>query len=200
VGAKKSAPASSRATKLTFRPLTAARWPHLEALFGERGACGGCWCMAWRRRRSAWEKGKGAGNKGALKRLVEAGPPPGVLAYAAREPVGWCAIAPREQYAVLENSRVLKRIDEQPVWSITCLFIARPWRRRGISAELIRAAAKYAAARGAKIVEGYPTEPRTRLPDVFVWTGLPSAFLKAGFREAHRWSHSRPIMRRKLRA
>lgn len=196
MGARKPVAAALPAAKLTFRPLTPSRWPHLEALFGERGACGGCWCMAWRLRRSQWEKGKGASNKHALKHLVRTGPPPGVLAYAGREPVGWCAIAPREHYSVLENSRVLKRIDEQPVWSITCLFVARPWRRRGLSARLIRAAADFAAARGARIVEGYPTEPRSQLPDVFVWTGLPSAFWKAGFREAHRWSRSRPIMRR----
>ena len=27
--------------KLTFHPVTRERWPDLEQLFGERGACGG---------------------------------------------------------------------------------------------------------------------------------------------------------------
>jgi GNAT superfamily N-acetyltransferase len=86
------------------------------------------------------------------------------------------------------------------VWSVTCLFIARPYRRRGLSVELLKAASKYAARRGARILEGYPVEPKKgRLPDAFAWTGLVSAFRAAGFDEAARHSASRPIMRRVLR-
>ncbi len=96
-------------------PVTPERWSDLEELFGERGACSGCWCMYWRVRRSQFEKHKGAGNKRALRRLVKNGPPPGLLAYAGREPVGWCAIAPRETFSQLENSRVLARVDTRAV-------------------------------------------------------------------------------------
>ena len=67
---------------LTFQPLTPDRWPDLVGLFGPRGACAGCWCMWWRRPRAEFVRGKGDGNKRAFRRVVEAGPPPGVLAYA----------------------------------------------------------------------------------------------------------------------
>lgn len=113
------------APALRFFPLTPARWRDVEALFGPRGACAGCWCMWWRLPRSAWRRGKGAGNKRAFKRLVAAGRVPGVLAYAGREPVGWCAVAPREAYPVLARSRILQPVDDRPVWSVTCLFVAR---------------------------------------------------------------------------
>jgi GNAT superfamily N-acetyltransferase len=182
--------------KVTFRPVTPARWPDLERLFGERGACGGCWCMVWRLPRQRWVAGKGAGNKRALKRIVTANRKPGVLAYVGREAIGWCALAPRSEYLALERSRVLKPIDDSPVWSISCLFVARPWRRKGVSVALLRAAVDLAAKQGARVVEGYPVEPTMRrMPDAFAWTGLPAAFRAAGFVEVARRSKTRPIMR-----
>src|SRR5262245_20316587 len=112
-------------------PLTADRWSDLERLFGARGACGGCWCMAWRLPRSAYERGKGTGNRAALKSLASSTPSPGLLAYVEGEPVGWCAIAPREAYPVLARSRVLKPVDGAAVWSVSCFFVARGYRKRG---------------------------------------------------------------------
>ena len=185
--------------KLTFAPLTPSRWDELVTLFGRRGACGGCWCMAWRVPRSRWDERKGPPNKRALRRIVEAGPPPGILAYRAGEPIGWCAVGPREHYPVLARSRVLAPVDDRAVWSITCLFVRRTERRRGISRRLLRAAIAFACSNGARIVEGYPVEPQRDQADAFVWTGLASAFRGAGFDEVARRSKTRPIMRRVLR-
>ena len=185
--------------RLTVRPATPARWADLEKLFGPRGACGGCWCMYWRLRRSEFEKKKGPGNRRALKRLVGEGRVPGLLAYAGKEPIGWVSLAPREEFPVLENSRVAARVDSKPVWSVVCLFIAKEHRNRGVSVALLHAAADYARKKGARIVEGYPVEPKARQADVFVYTGLASAFRRAGYREVARRSPTRPVMRRALR-
>lgn len=180
----------------TFHPLTPERWSDFEALFGEKGACGGCWCMLWRLKRSEFERSKGAGNKASMKGIVAAGAKPGLLAYHQGQPVGWCALAPRGDYPALERSRVLKRIDDQPVWSVTCLFIHKDYRRRGLSVALLKAAVEYVRQQGGAIVEGYPVEPQSdNMPDVFAWTGLAAAFKKAGFKEAARGSPTRPIMR-----
>ena len=181
---------------IAVHPLTPDRWDDLEALFGARGACGGCWCMSWRLPRSQFNRQKGAGNKRAFKRIVIPGKLPGLLAYVDGHPVGWCAIAPRETYPALGRSRILAPVDDQPVWSITCFFIARPYRRQGISVRLLEATIKYAKRHGAKIIEGYPTEPASdRFPDAFIWTGTALAFRRAGFVEAARRSRFRPIMR-----
>jgi len=185
---------------MTIRPLTPARWKDLEALFGARGACGGCWCMYWRLPRSTFEREKGDGNRRTFKKLVATGEPPGLLAYDAGRPVGWCAIAPRTEYPKMARSRILQPVDDRPVWSVTCLFVTKPYRRRGVSVRLLMAAADYARRRGGRIVEGYPVEPRQgNMPDPFVWTGLASAFRQAGFTEVARRSKTRPIMRRDLR-
>ncbi|HLE61569.1 MAG TPA: GNAT family N-acetyltransferase [Pyrinomonadaceae bacterium] len=181
---------------LRFQPATASRWADVEELFGERGACGGCWCMFWRVPRKEYEANKGAGNKHALQRIVAAGRKPGIIAYSGREPIGWCAVAPREHYVGLANSRLLKPVDDKPVWSISCLFIKKPYRRRGVSTLLLKAAIDFASKQGARVIEGYPVEPSMdKMPDPFLWHGVPSAFKAAGFKEVLRRSPSRPIMR-----
>lgn len=182
--------------RLVFKPLTPRCWGAFRELFGERGACGGCWCMLWRVPRSDFERQKGDGNEAAMRQIVEAGEVPGILAFYEGRPVAWCAVAPRICYPALERSRVLRRVDNSPVWSISCLFVAKPFRRRGVSVRLLRAAVAHAGRRGGKIVEGYPVEPRKgEMPDVFAHTGLASAFLRAGFTECLRRSETRPIMR-----
>jgi GNAT superfamily N-acetyltransferase len=185
---------------LKFYPATPSRWPDLERLFGERGACGGCWCMAWRLRNKDWIAGKGAKNKRALKKIILAGEKPGILGYKSRQPIAWCAVAPREKYGALQRSRVLKPVDDQPVWSISCFFILKTFRRMGLSTRLLQEAVNFAAKQGASIVEGYPIQPSMqRTPDPFIWTVVPSAFEKAGFKEVARRSKSRPIMRYAIR-
>ena len=186
----------SSALNLEFHPLTSERWQDLEALFGPRGACGGCWCMFWRVSRSQFDKQKGEGNRKALKKIVDSDEIPGILAYTNEgKPLAWCSVAPRENYPVLERSRVLKRIDEKPVWSVVCFFVAKSHRGRGVTVPLLKAAVNYAKNHGAKVVEGYPTESEKPMPASFIWTGLTSMFLKAGFVEVARGSKTRPIMR-----
>jgi GNAT superfamily N-acetyltransferase len=105
-------------------------------------------------------------------------------------------VAPRKAYPALERSRVLKPVDDQPVWSVTCFYIPRALRRSGLTTILLRAAVEYAGKRGARIVEGYPIDPQSgNMPDAFAWTGLVSAFRKAGFKEVARRSAGRPVMR-----
>jgi GNAT superfamily N-acetyltransferase len=180
---------------LVVEPLTPQRWADLEALFGTRGACGGCWCMWWRIPRRLYLETRGDLNKQAMRALVETGPPPGLLAFTGGQPVAWCAVGPRDMYPTLERSRAFPRLDEKEVWAVGCLFVQRKFRRRGLSVRMLRAAAEYSARCGARICEGYPLEPRQRLPDAFAWTGTLSAFRKAGFVEAGRGPTGRVIMR-----
>ena len=152
--------------------------------------------MAWRLARCDFDRGKGEGNRLAFKALVESGAEPGVLACAGGEPVAWCAVAPREEYPKLERARTLARVDDRPVWSIVCLFVTRRLRRSGVSVPLIRAAVAHAAGKGAEVVEAYPVEPYSaEMPAAFAWTGIVSAFRRAGFEEVVRRSRTRPIMR-----
>lgn len=157
--------------------------------------------MFWRLSRKQFESQKGNGNKRAMKTIVHSGEVPGILAYHKGMAIGWCSIAPRISFPALSRSRILQPIDDRPCWSVTCLFIERSHRRKGVSTELLKAAGKYARSRGARLIEGYPVEPRPHkeIPAVFAWTGISSAFLRAGFKETARRSPTRPIMRKAFR-
>lgn len=155
--------------------------------------------MWWRRTQSAFKENKGEKNQQALRRIVGSRQPTGVLAYSQDKPVGWCAVAPREVYTRLATSRVLKAVDAEPVWSVSCFYVKREYRRGGLSVALLNAAVDYARHQGTRIVEGYPQDIRKDLADAFVWTGLFSTFHQAGFKEVARRSPTRPMMRKEIR-
>jgi len=157
--------------------------------------------MLWRITRKKFESHKGDGNRRSMKRIVAAGKVPGILAYHEGRAIGWCSIAPRSEFPALARSRILQPVDAQPCWSVSCLFVERSYRNKGISTKLLRAAARYAKSRGARLIEGYPVEPTSarEIPPVFAWTGISSSFARAGFKEVARRSPTRPIMRKRLR-
>ncbi len=179
---------------LAFNPLTPDRWADFERLLGKNGA-DGCWCMWWRLKRSEFSRQAGEGNRQAMQGIVASGEIPGILAYAGDEVVGWCSVAPRERFGSLERSRPLKRLDDQPVWSIVCFFVARPYRRQGVSLALIRAAVDYVAQQGGHIVEAYPSPDRRGNPPVTSYMGSAATFAAAGFTVCAEPPGRRVIMR-----
>lgn len=188
---------------LASHPATPERWPDLVDLFGERGACGGCWCMWWRKPRARFDREKGARNRADLEALVATGPPPGLIGYVAGQPAAWVALAPRSAYPVAGRSRIVRldpgdRGREDEVWFVSCLFVDRQHRRRGVATAMIEAAVAHAAANGAAAVDAVPVEPKAQLPDAFAFTGLPSSYLAAGFVEIARPGPHRPLLRREL--
>jgi GNAT superfamily N-acetyltransferase len=183
---------------IIFRPATPARWKDLERLFGANGACGGCWCMFWKQSGPAYRAGQGEPNRRAFRAAVRRGPPPGLIAYAGKEPVGWVAVEPRARYARLAASRNLAPVDDRPVWSVPCFFVDRRHRGRGLAGRLLEAAAAHASRRGARLLEGYPVDPAGRLADAWLYTGRASTFARLGFAEVARRARTRPVMRLEL--
>lgn len=194
---KKNNAAAVPAADFACHPLTVDRWDDFEELFGSRGACGGCWCMYWRLARKEFNAGKGEGNRRAMKTLVKSGVMPGLLGYLDGRPAGWCSLAPREEFPALARSRVLRPVDDQPCWSVSCLFVHRACRNKGVATRLLGAAVDYLKDKEALFLEGYPVEPRVNkpIPAAFAWTGVPKVFTANGFIEVARRSPTRPIMR-----
>jgi GNAT superfamily N-acetyltransferase len=185
---------------LEIHPLTRDRWDDLVTVFDRPGDPRGCWCMFYRVRGREFTELWGAGARAAFQEVVEDGPPPGLLAYRDRAPVGWCAVAPREAYRRVRNSPVLKPLDDAGgVWSVVCFYVVRGERGNGVAAALLEAAVAFAAEQGASMVEGYPKDTdgsRRSANELFV--GSRSMFAAAGFAEAERRSPTRPIMRLEL--
>jgi GNAT superfamily N-acetyltransferase len=181
--------------KLRFHPVTSERIADLRRFLEQHGKFRYCSCMRWRMRSSEFSASAKDDRVLALERLVRAGRAVGVLAYAGREPIGWCSIAPRDSYAGLERYRALPRIDDCPVWSVACFFVASKFRRQGVTLGLLQAAVSYARSRGAEIVEGYPVEPDSGL---YTYMGSPTAFRAAGFRDVTPVGQARLVMRHTL--
>jgi GNAT superfamily N-acetyltransferase len=182
-------------TELSFKPLKRNLWTDFEELFGPRGACAGCWCMYWKLRGKAFEEVKGYETRQMHKSIVDSGTSTGLLAYLHGDVVGWVAVEPRAAYEKLAHSRVLQPVDDQPVWSVTCFFVAKQFRKQGIAIELLKAAVGHVRSQGGRIVEGYPVETSETMPAPFIYTGTASAFEQAGFQEVARRSPARPIFR-----
>jgi GNAT superfamily N-acetyltransferase len=183
---------------IQVRPLTPTDWPVIELLFGDNGACGGCWCMWWRvpKGGKTWEQAKGKKNRDAFRRLVKAGKVHGVLAFAGEEPVGWCCFGPRSTFPRIERVRALQRETPDTTWSVVCFYIPARWRGKGVATELVKTATERAFALGAKEVEGFPVVPKKapdKVPAAFAWTGIPALFEAAGYEEMERPDASRPI-------
>jgi len=182
---------------LTIRPLTPDLWPALEDLFGAHGACSGCWCMYWRIG-SAYYRRPHEQNRAAFRSIVRRGPPPGLLAFDGDTPVGWCQLTPRSALPKLESNPRYPRVDDRPVWSISCFYVRRGYRERGISARLIAAAVKVARDAGAPALEAYPVNTTQPESKTNLFTGRASTFVRAGFRTVVDRNPRRPVMRREL--
>ena len=193
----KQYPESDFKDSLTFEPLTRKNWGQFIELFGNKGACGNCWCMYYRLSKSDFREGKTEdGNKNSMKESVWENKPTGFLGIYDGQPIAWCAFAPREDFIKLEKSRVHKRIDNESVWSIPCFFIDKNFRKHGVSTALLKGVINYARENGIKIIEAYPTIPtQEKLPDSFAWIGLYKSFERAGFEIVDRTSKNRPMVR-----
>ena len=188
-------PPSREAVKLDVRLLTRDLWPALEDLFGKLGACNNCWCMYWRIG-SAYRKRPSGENRAQFREVVMRGPPPGLLAFENDRALGWCQITPRGALPWLDRTWRLKRVDDLPVWSLSCFYIRKGHRRKGITFDLIAAALRYAKRAKAPALEAYPLD--ARLSPSATGTGYASTFARAGFRVIARRTLPRPIMRHDL--
>ncbi|MGC2031570.1 MAG: GNAT family N-acetyltransferase [Steroidobacteraceae bacterium] len=182
--------------KLEILPVTADLWPALEDLFGERGACNGCWCMYWRIG-ADYRKRPRERNRLALREIVKRGPPPGLVAFDRDVAVGWCQLTPRSSLPWLDRTWRLKRVDEVEVWSLSCLYVRIGYRKRGVTSALIAAAIKAAKRARAPQLEAYPLDAG-KTPSAS-GTGYASTFARAGFRTVACHFAPRPIMRHDLK-
>ena len=190
--------------KLTVYPLTPDRWPDLEAIFMARGcsAARGCWCMCYRRSGARDPLPAGMtrvkANRADLKALVDAGRPPGLIGYRGKTPVGWISLGPREDYAKLARSVVMKPVDDKPVWSVICFVVPAEYRGQGIAHALLQGALRHAKKQGATLLEAYPVDKSRRSQDDGMWFGAKSMYDKAGFAEVARRKPRRPVVRLKI--
>lgn len=190
--------------KLTVLPATPARWPDVEAVFGARGCslARGCWCMYYRHSGAPPPLPEGttraAVHRAELKALVDGGRAPGLVGYRGKAPVGWVSIAPREEFAKLRRSPIMKAVDERAVWSVICFVVPSAHRGEGVARALLSGAIAWARRQGATMLEAYPVDKPKRSQDDSMWFGSKSMYDDAGFSEVARRKPHRPVVRLEL--
>src|SRR5260221_7988991 len=182
-----------RTVKFRIVPLTPNLCPALEDLFGKWGASNGCWCMYWRI--GGAYRGRCGENRETLRKIVKRGSPPGLLAFDGDLAVGWCQLTPRDALPWLDRMWWFQRVDDVPVWSISCFFVRRAYRRQGVMSQLIAAALKTAKRAKALALEAYPVDTTAPKSTSIIFTGTVSAFAHAGFKEVARPPAARPPLR-----
>jgi GNAT superfamily N-acetyltransferase len=184
----------------TVLPATGETWQALERLFGRGGGSNGCWCQYWLlgpeyRRRDRTR------NRADLRRSAIDGPAPGLLAFAdnadpaSDAAIGWARLTPRAELDWLNRKPEFAPVDDEPVWSVACLYVKPAYRRSGVASALLQASVAVTRAAGAPAVEGYPVDPAVPGATRNTFTGHLAAFLAAGFTEVARRRPSRPIVR-----
>jgi GNAT superfamily N-acetyltransferase len=178
--------------------LTEDTWPSLETLFGANKTVGGCWCVWFMRPHAEVQAGWGAANQAFLRSRL--GAPLGLLARDDDGPAGWVAVAPRSAYPRLATSTITKSDAGPDTWSVTCFFVHRRARGRGLAATLLSAAVDFAAARGAGAVEGHPVDTEgARRSSGDLFHGTLDMFRAAGFDLVDRRGTRRALVRKEIR-
>lgn len=183
------------------KPLTAETWPDLEELFVLPGGSivRGCWCMYYRLSgKVPVSAASGPENKRRLRELVDGGVVPGLVGYVDGSPAGWISLGPRQDYAKLRRSPIMKPVDDRPVWSVVCAYVAKAYRAQGVQHRLLDAAIRFAREHGVRLLEAYPVDKHERSHDDFMFFGSRSLYERAGFVEVVRRSPTRVVMRRTL--
>jgi len=175
-------------TTLRIAPVTRETWSDFERLFESKGGPSYCWCMAWRKTAAESKQVTRSNLKMAIAGRVDAGVPIGLLGYVDSTPVAWCSVAPRGTHSRLVNDGS----SDEDRWAVTCFFISRTHRGKGIGRRMLAAAVQHAFANGAQVVRGYPVDPDS---PSYKFVGFVSMFAKVGFEECGRAGSRRHVMR-----
>jgi len=185
---------STKPDRLDFRPITAANADAFERFFSGPGAPKHCWCMVWRRTAQEAKLQAPAERKRMMLERITGGAPVGLLAYDGEETVGWVSVAPRETHRALGGPPAEPG---EVIWSLTCFYVPRRLRGRGLVRELLSGAVDHARANGATVVEAYPVDPES---PSFRFMGFVPVFAEAGFRDLGMTGTRRHVMRLKLKS
>jgi GNAT superfamily N-acetyltransferase len=167
-------------------PVTPDRFEDFADVINKNRRPTHCWCLSHRLQAKEITELGGTGpdaREMAMRALCERAHPPGVVTYLDGEPVGWCNIGPRSEIPRLAQSKLMRPVDDLPVWSIVCVVVRSGFRKRGVTSHLIEGAVEYAAANGAPAVEAHPVDPGDQRMDLtMAFVGTRAMFERNGFR------------------
>jgi len=186
---------------MTTKPLTPDLWPAFEDLFGRQGACYGCWCTHFRLPPAQRRANDRESNKDHIRTRIEAGPPPGILAFEGNVAVGWMQVGPRADVPEWNNAGRASapfgpaEAGDPSVWAISCFFIRSGARGKGLSHTLVAGGIAFARTQGATVLEACPMDQSRDSRSIGLFVGSTRVFAKAGFTPVVTRKPGRPLMR-----
>lgn len=165
-------------------PVTPDRFEDFADVINKNRRANHCWCLSHRLQAKEIAELGGGGpdqREQAMRRLCEREHPPGVVTYLDGDPVGWCSIGPRSEIPRLAGSKLIRPVDDVPVWSIICVVVRSGFRKQGVTAAMLEGAVEYARSKGAPAVEAHPVDPPGRMDLTMAFVGTKSMFERAGF-------------------
>jgi hypothetical protein len=169
--------------RYTVQALDPTTWDAFVRL-AERhnGVWGGCWCT-WFHPADPEQGVSTAGNRGYKERLVRAGRAHAALVFDGDDAVAWCQYgAPAELPNIYHRKEYEAAGRPPPDYRITCFFVGKGYRRKGVAALALRGALELIGAAGGGVVEAYPQDTRaTKVSASFLYNGTRSMFEGAGF-------------------
>ncbi|MFY9713770.1 MAG: GNAT family N-acetyltransferase [Microbacterium sp.] len=174
---------------ITTEPATTSRWDDVQHALTGGGDGASCQCIWPVLSNKHWNETTTPQREEMLRKEIDSGPPPGIIAYVDGEAAGWIRIGPRTRQARIPRTRIIaaastEPFDDETVWAVTCFVVRREHRGSGLNLELLRAAVDLARESGARLIEGYPVVTggeKQRSNDLF--HGTLGTFLEAGFTE-----------------
>lgn len=142
-------------------------------------------------------KGHGPANKRAKKQLVSERSSHGIIVYRNDKPVGWCQYGLREELPRIDASSKYKSLgleSDGKLWRVTCFFVDRHNRRRGIGGFALNTTIDSIRKKGGGLVEAYPSK-KPGQGSSLMWSGTVSMFENAGFKTVAPFGKSHVIMR-----
>ena len=172
---------------ITTEVATTPRWDDVQHALTGGGDGASCQCIWPVLSNKEWDATTKEQRTEMLRDEIDAGPPPGLIAYVDGEAAGWIRIGPRTAQARIPRTRIIaastgEPFDDASVWAVTCFVVRREHRGKGINLALLNAAVDYARSSGARLIEGYPVDTAgetMRTNDLF--HGTLGTYLAAGF-------------------
>ncbi|MGV9192737.1 GNAT family N-acetyltransferase [Microbacterium sp. MC2] len=186
-------------SEITIAEATPGRFADAEHALTGGGDGASCMCQWMTLSNADWNSTSADERRELFRDEVDAGPPPGLIAYVDGEAAGWVRVGPRTAQARVARMRIIKgsqeSLDDDSTWAVTCFVVRREHRRQGLNSALLDAAVDFARRNGARVVEGYPFDLAAKKSSAnSLFHGTLSTFLAAGFREVSRTSPHQPIV------
>lgn len=192
-------------TALSFHPLTPDRWNDFVALFETDSICRNCWCIHHRLPVAAIKDATKSDRKAMMRKIVKAGPPPGLLAYRDGEAVAWLALTPRPSTPDWNTGRKASAAfapedaEDPGTWAASCFFVRKDARGEGMTAALLKAGVQWAKREGARQIDACPMAHDEKRSPIGLFVGPKHVFDRAGFKTLIERKEGRPLMRLALK-